>query len=128
METSRLSRAAPWLHLGLRLAELTFLGVELQRRTRPGRWRWARTAVALGLAVMDARALAVSAAPAPKRPRRAGRVAEDLGAGGPAESWRGSGLAEDVGANVPSWTPDEEDPQREEKMREAERQLGLPEL
>lgn len=62
----------------------------------------------------------------------AGRASEterfaDAPERGPMESWRGSGLAEDVGMRASSDGNDEEDPAREDKMREAERQLGLPE-
>ncbi|NOK37358.1 hypothetical protein HMI49_29605 [Corallococcus exercitus] len=52
----------------------------------------------------------------------------DMPMEGPAESWRGSGLAEDVGAEAASTGQSGEDPDRERKMREAERQLGLPAL
>jgi hypothetical protein len=55
------------------------------------------------------------------------RHVADARIGGPTESWRGSGLAEDVGRHASSEGRDEEDPAREEKMREAERLLGLPE-
>lgn len=74
--------------------------------------------VGLGL-----RSLASAATPGSKRlgKQRLG----DIPAGGPAESWRGSGLAEDVGANPAAAAG--EDPDRERKMREAERLLGLPE-
>ncbi|WP_147445311.1 hypothetical protein [Corallococcus aberystwythensis] len=65
--------------------------------------------------------------------RRTGRTVgqgspADPPMGGPAESWRGSGLAEDVGTDASSTGQSGEDPDRERKMREAERLLGLPAL
>ncbi|NMO20530.1 hypothetical protein HPC49_28240 [Pyxidicoccus fallax] len=109
--------------------DVAFLGSALQRRTRDFRWQLASTLAALGMAAIDLQALVKTyAAPAGTGTRRSlgtGGPADTLNAG-PMESWRGSGLAEDVGTNAGAGGSAEQDPAREEKMREAERQLGLP--
>jgi hypothetical protein len=48
--------------------------------------------------------------------------------GGPAESWRGSGLAEDVGNEHPRGDEGPPEEVKQRIFREAERELGLPEL
>lgn len=81
----------------------------------------------LGLGLgLGLRSLVEGASKRARRPVGQGSLA-GMPAEGPAESWRGSGLAEDVGAEAAS-TEQGEDPERERKMREAERQLGLPTL
>lgn len=64
-------------------------------------------------------------------PRLAGAVTPALGMEegnhAPLESWRGSGLAEDVGAPSHPGEEGEPDEVKQRMMREAERQLGLPE-
>lgn len=116
----------PWLWARVvgDLVDLSFLGSALQGRAGGSRWRLASTVAVLGLTVVDLQAVVKSfAAPAP-RALGAGAIADTLNSG-PMESWRGSGLAEDVGTGT-STGGVEEDPAREEKMREAQRQLGLP--
>lgn len=51
----------------------------------------------------------------------------EVGSSGPAESWRGSGLAEDVGLNIQPGEEGEPEAVKERMMREAARELGLPE-
>lgn len=53
--------------------------------------------------------------------------APDLGSGAPAESWRGSGLAEDVGVERQPGEEGESEAEKQRRMREAARELGLPE-
>lgn len=50
----------------------------------------------------------------------------DLASGGPAESWRGSGLAEDVGASPRQGEEGLPDEVKQRMMKDAERELGLP--
>lgn len=61
----------------------------------------------------------------------AGKVTPSLGmdaaSGGPAESWRGSGLAEDVGASPHRGEEGLPEEEKQRMMKEAARELGLPE-
>jgi hypothetical protein len=50
-----------------------------------------------------------------------------LGSSAPAESWRGSGLAEDVGVDRQPSEEAESEAEKQRMMREAARELGLPE-
>ena len=82
----------------------------------------------MGLTLLDVYAASTApgaAAPAAK-PARAVRP-EDLEPApyAPAESWRGSGLAEDVGV-AHADSPPEDEAAREQRMREAQQELGLP--
>ncbi len=118
-----------WARLAGDLIDLSFLGPALQRRSSDFSGQLASTAAVLGMAVLDIQVLLKSSAtPASDvagRVTGTRRIADTM-ASGPMESWRGSGLAEDVGAPASAGGPAEEDPDREEKMREAQRQLGLP--
>lgn len=42
------------------------------------------------------------------------------------ESWRGSGPAEDVGKSGQPAEPEADEVERQQRMRDAQRQLGLP--
>ncbi|WPB74391.1 hypothetical protein KYC5002_35875 [Archangium violaceum] len=63
-------------------------------------------------------------APAPRG--CSGRAGMDIGSSAPAESWRGSGLAEDVGANPHRSEDSLPEADRQRMMKEAARELGLP--
>jgi hypothetical protein len=90
-------------------------------------WQGAITAVVAGATLVDLYAAVTKR----ETPRLAGAVTQPLGmeegSHAPLESWRGSGLAEDVGA--PHHPSDEGEPDEVKRrmIREAERQLGLPE-
>lgn len=101
--------------------DLALLGALRDKPWASG-WRIASTLAVLGVTLVDV--FAASGARLPiRRAARLGRI--DTTFEGTAESWRGSGLAEDIGAQQRG--SEEEDPAvREQRMREAERQLGLP--
>jgi hypothetical protein len=95
-------------------------------------WQGVFTAAVVGGALVD---LLVAAgkpsASSPQAGHHAGTVTPPLGMGvgssGPAESWRGSGLAEDVGLKIRPGEEGEPEAVKERMMREAARELGLPE-
>lgn len=94
---------------------------------RGARLLWALGGAGLGVGLF---ALVQSLVARQRSSRRgAGRVtpAPDLGPGAPAESWRGSGLAEDVGVERQPGEEPESEEVRQQRMREAARELGLPE-
>jgi hypothetical protein len=103
--------------------DLSLLGATFAR-PRATAWRIAMTVAVLGITLVD-----VYAASEPEGRRSAGH-ATDLGPmedfGGPGESWRGSGLAEDVGAPEHPAPVEPDEATRQQQMRDAERQLGLP--
>lgn len=116
-----------WSRVAGDAMDLTLLAVTfgLPRANRV--WQGFITAAVAGVTLVD-----VYAALKPEAlGLHAGTVTAPLGmgaeAGGPTESWRGSGLAEDIGAEV---RPNDEgglsEEERRRMMREAERQLGLP--
>lgn len=59
-------------------------------------------------------------------PKSATGTGMDLG--GPAESWRGSGLAEDMGRDPQRGEEELSEEVKQRMMRDAERELGLPPL
>ncbi len=146
-------RRYSWLVRALGVRELAS-GVGLLIQPRQRRWAWARVAGdAMDLALLAvtfgiprvnrawqgaitavvAGATLVDLYAATKRdePRLAGAVTPSLGmeegSNAPLESWRGSGLAEDVGASSRPGEEGESDEVKQRMMREAERELGLPE-
>ncbi|MBF5041812.1 hypothetical protein FGE12_05375 [Aggregicoccus sp. 17bor-14] len=107
--------------------DLSLLGAALSRRRRARAWQLGTLAGAVGLTLLDVYA-ASTFAEGPRRPERArAPLPEDLSPApyAPAESWRGSGLAEDVGV-AHEETAEEDPAAREQRMREAQRRLGLP--
>ncbi|HEX8440821.1 hypothetical protein [Archangium sp.] len=88
-------------------------------------WQGAITAAVAGMTLVD-----LYAATKRNAPSLSGAVTPSLGmetgSHAPLESWRGSGLAEDVGANVRPGEEGESDEVKQRMMREAERELGLP--
>jgi hypothetical protein len=100
------------------VVDLAMLGVTLRRPEVPFAWRLVTTLTAVGLTLVDA--LAVRGL---GTKRRSDVIGMDLSPA-PRESWRGSGLAEDVG--VSQGRTELDDAQREQRMRDAQEQLGLP--
>jgi hypothetical protein len=90
-------------------------------------WQRAITAASVGVTLVDLYAAATKR----NAPRLSGAVTPSLGmeegSHAPLESWRGSGLAEDVGATKHPGEEGESDEVKQRMMREAERELGLPE-
>ncbi|WP_224244343.1 hypothetical protein [Hyalangium gracile] len=102
--------------------DLSLLGATFGSRRGSTLWRIAATVAVLGITLVDVYAASG------RRPRRIARPSalDPLNSGGPAESWRGSGLAEDVGAPRHGAGSEEDEAERQQRMRDAERQLGLP--
>ncbi|MFL5346944.1 MAG: hypothetical protein ACJ8AT_19345 [Hyalangium sp.] len=114
----------PWLwgRVAGDAIDLALLGA-LHDRSRVTSWRIASTVAVLGVTLVDV----FAASGARLRARRAaplGPIGTTFGI--PGESWRGSGLAEDVGEQQRGQESEENPAVREQRMREAERQLGLP--
>ena len=114
----------PWLwgRVAGDALDLALLGA---LRDKPGTtpWRIATTVLVLGTTLVDVFA-ASGARLRARHPAALGRM--DSAYGGPMESWRGSGLAEDLGAKERGLDSEEDPEVREQRMRDAERQLGLP--
>jgi len=99
--------------------DLSLLGATLGRPGNPG-WRLAATAAVLGITLADV--ITATETPAPKR--LAGL--DNLNPGVPMESWRGSGLAEDIGKRQQPADPELDEAERQQRMKDAQHQLGLP--
>ncbi|MFL5343680.1 MAG: hypothetical protein ACJ8AT_02755 [Hyalangium sp.] len=112
----------PWLwgRLAGDAVDLCVLGVTLRRPEVPFAWRLAGTLTAVGLTLVDA--LAVRGL---RTKQRSDVVGMELSPA-PRESWRGSSLAEDVGVRPSGAGAEVGDGQREQRMRDAQEQLGLP--
>ncbi len=115
-----------WTRLVGDALDLTLLAVSFRQPRANRFWQGAITAGALGWTLVDLYAATKRSAPL----LRSGAVTPSLGmdAGGPAESWRGSGLAEDIGVNAHPSEESEPEEVRQRRMDEAARQLGLPKL
>jgi len=116
-----------WARVAGDALDLSLLAVSFRLPRANRGWLGAITAAVTGVTLVDMFA-AVGTWRSPRL--RSGTVTPSLGmdiaSGGPAESWRGSGLAEDVGASPhrsEEGLPDEE---KQRMMREAARELGLP--
>jgi hypothetical protein len=113
----------PWLwgRVAGDALDLSLLGATLDKPRAFG-WRIATTLAVLGVTLVD-----IYAAAGPRaRVRRAPSLNLETNNGGPAESWRGSGLAEDVGMKERGQDEEADEAERQQRMRDAERQLGLP--
>ncbi|WP_224364587.1 hypothetical protein [Hyalangium versicolor] len=112
----------PWLwgRLAGDAFDLCVLGVTLRRTEVPWAWKLAVGLTAAGLTVADA--LAVRGLGTKQRSDVIGMDVSSV----PMESWRGSGLAEDVGMRQSGADAEADDALREQRMREAQEQLGLP--
>jgi hypothetical protein len=110
----------PWLwgRLAGDVLDLSVMSATLRRPEVPWAWRVAVAVTAVGLTLVDA--LAVRGL---RTKQRGDVIGMDL-TPAPRESWRGSGLAEDVG--VSQGNAELDDAQREQRMRDAQEQLGLP--
>jgi hypothetical protein len=116
-----------WARVAGDALDLTLLGVAFRFPLANRGWLGAITAAVTGVTLVDLFA-AVEAWRAPRL--RSGSVTPSLGmdlaSGGPAESWRGSGLAEDVGATPRRGEDGLPDEEKQRMMKEAARELGLP--
>jgi hypothetical protein len=111
-----------WARVAGDAIDLSLLGATLDRPRSPAAaWRFASTVAVLGITLID-----IYAASAPRIRRMALPERLDLSAGGPAESWRGSGLAEDVGAKAERVSTEMDEARRHQMMQEAQIRLGLP--
>jgi hypothetical protein len=110
----------PWLwgRLAGDMFDLSMMGATLRRPEVPWAWRLAVAVTAVGLTLADALAMRDLGTK-----RRSDVIGMDLSPA-PRESWRGSGLAEDMG--VSQGGDELDDAQREQRMRDAQEQLGLP--
>jgi hypothetical protein len=115
-------KGRPWLwgRVAGDAIDLSLLGATLNRPGSATGWRIAAIASVLGITLVD-----IYAAIEPPRRRVTGFGSLDL-QGGPAESWRGSGLAEDIGAPQSGAEPEVDEEARQRRMRDAQHQLGLP--
>jgi len=100
--------------------DLALLGATLGRARGSSAWRLATLASVLGMTLIDI--LSFTGSFAPKRTATVG----NLNPGVPMESWRGSGLAEDLGKRQQRSEPEEDAAAREQRMKDAQHQLGLP--
>lgn len=121
-----------WARVAGDVVDLALLAVTFGRPRANRVWQGVITAAVAGATLVDILVAAGTpgASPHPAE-HHAGTVTPPLGMGvgssGPAESWRGSGLAEDVGQNIRPGEEGEPDAVKRRMMREAERELGLPE-
>lgn len=116
-----------WARVAGDALDLSLLAVSFRLPRANRGWLGAITAAATGVALVDMFAAVGTWRSLRLRPGTVTpSLGMDLASGGPAESWRGSGLAEDVGASPhrsEEGLPDEE---KQRMMREAARELGLP--
>lgn len=117
-----------WARVAGDAIDLTLLGGTFRLPRANKGWLGAITAAVAGVTLVDLATVAGSW----RSPRlHAGKVTPSLGmdaaSGGPAESWRGSGLAEDVGASPSHGEEGLPDKEKQRMMKEAARELGLPE-
>ena len=110
-----------WARVAGDALDLSLLGTTLNRSSSSAAaWRFASTVAVLGITLID-----IYAASAPRIRRMS--LPENLDVkGGPAESWRGSGLAEDVGGKGESVSTEMDEAKRHQMMQEAQIRLGLP--
>lgn len=121
-----------WARVAGDAVDLALLARTFGRLRANRAWQGVITAAVAGATLVDILVAAGKpGAPSLGTGHHAGTVTEPLGMGagssGPAESWRGSGLAEDVGLNPRPGEEGEPDAVKERMMREAARELGLPE-
>lgn len=121
-----------WARVAGDVVDLALLATTFGRLRANRTWQGVLTAAVAGAAVVDL--LVAFGKPGDsslEAGHHAGKVTPPLGmevgSSGPAESWRGSGLAEDVGLNVRPGEEGEPEAVKERMMREAARELGLPE-
>jgi hypothetical protein len=100
--------------------DLALLGATLGRVRGSSAWRFATLFSVLSITLVDV--FTATGSPIPKRSAGVG----NLNPGAPMESWRGSGLAEDVGTRQQRSEPEADEARRQQQMRDAQRQLGLP--
>ncbi|HLM44030.1 MAG TPA: hypothetical protein VK458_09190, partial [Myxococcaceae bacterium] len=100
--------------------DLALLGATLGRARGSSAWRFATLASVLGITLVD-----IFTATGSSLPKRSAGVV-NLNPGVPMESWRGSGLSEDVGVRQQRAEPQMDEEERQQRMRDAQRQLGLP--
>lgn len=118
--TQRNPRPWMWGRVVGDAADLSLLGATPRRPGAASAWRFAVTLAVAGVTLMDLLAV---------RKLHAKRGSDVIGmelSGAPAESWRGSGLAEDVGVRSRGAEGEASDAEREQRMRDAREQLGLP--
>jgi hypothetical protein len=118
-----------WARVAGDALDLSLLGVAFRLPLSNKGWLGAITAAVTGVTLVDVFA-AVETLRSPRL--HAGHVTPplgmDIGSSAPAESWRGSGLAEDVGANPHRGEDSLPEAERQRMMKEAARELGLPDL
>lgn len=103
--------------------DLSLLGATLNKPKAALGWRIAATVAVLGITLVDVFA---ASKPSVRRTARLGNLGDLEAQGGPAESWRGSGLAEDVHTNGQGAGMEASEEERLQRMRDAQEQLGLP--
>jgi hypothetical protein len=114
-----------WARVAGDALDLALLAVSFRLPRANKAWQAAITASVVGVTLVDLYAAVKKDAP----PLLSGAVTPSLGMeefGVPAESWRGSGLAEDVGARPHASEDSAPDEVKQRMMREAARELGLP--
>jgi hypothetical protein len=116
-----------WARVAGDAIDLTLLAVTFRLPRANRGWLGAITAAVAGVTLVDL----YTTAETWRSPRlHAGTVTPslgmDAGSGGPAESWRGSGLAEDVGANPQHGEEGLPEKEKQRLMKEAAREIGLP--
>jgi hypothetical protein len=116
-----------WARVAGDAMDLALLAVTIGIPRANRAWQGAITAAVAGATLVDLYAAATKRG----APMLAGAVTPSLGmeegSHAPLETWRGSGLAEDVGAPRHPSEEGEPDEVKQRMMREAERELGLPE-
>lgn len=118
-----------WARVAGDALDLSLLGLSFRLPLANRGWLGAITTAVAGVTLVDLYA-AVETWRAPRLRSRTvtPSFGMDLASGGPAESWRGSGLAEDVGASPRRGEDGLPDEEKERMMKEAARELGLPDL
>ncbi|HEX8701120.1 MAG TPA: hypothetical protein VF815_19905 [Myxococcaceae bacterium] len=114
--------AQPWVwgRVAGDAIDLALLGTTLGRARGSSAWRFTTLVSVLGITLVD-----ILTATGTRIPQRSVKVS-NLNPGVPMESWRGSGLAEDVGMRQQRGEPQADEEERQQRMKDAQRQLGLP--
>ncbi|WP_395806655.1 hypothetical protein [Archangium minus] len=127
--TQRHRRPWVWARVAGDAIDLALLAVTFRLPRANRAWQGAITAAVVGVTLVDLYAATTKQTPPLLR---SDAVTPSLGMGaengGPAESWRGSGLAEDLGTSSRHGDEGEADEVKQRMMKEAERKLGLPKL
>jgi hypothetical protein len=116
-----------WARVAGDAIDLALLAVTFRLPRADKAWLGAITAAVAGVTLVDLYAAAKQNPPVLRSGAVEPSLGMEVGSSGPAESWRGSGLAEDIGARQRQSEEGPSDEVKQRMMKEAARELGLPE-